>query len=261
VARQRVTILPGAPPMWVAWAQPAQLDGAAREEFATVRQALSGAAKLPEEIAATLEERLGILVREGYGLTEASPVVTTSVGIEPRRGSVGKALDGVEVRVVDEEDGDVLDGDPGEIWVRGPNVFAGYWEDPEATARVLSADGWLHTGDVAVVEDGYLYIVDRAKDLIIVSGFNVYPAEVEEVLMSHPRVAEAAVVGEPDPRTGEAVVAYVALEPGPAVAPESLQAFCASALARYKCPARVEILDELPHTLAGKLLRRALRGR
>jgi long-chain acyl-CoA synthetase len=141
-------------------------------------------------------------------------------------------------------------------------VFAGYWGDDSATRAVLTDDGWLRTGDVAVLDErGELRLVDRAKDLVIVSGFNVYPAEVEEVLMSHPRVSEAAVIGEPDARTGEAVVAYVTLTPGAPVAPESLMAYCATALARYKCPTRVEIVDELPHTLAGKLLRRALRGR
>jgi long-chain acyl-CoA synthetase len=261
VARQRVTILPGAPPMWVAWAQPAQLDGAAREGFVSVRQALSGAAKLPEDVAAILDDRLGLVVREGYGLTEASPVVTTSVGIEPRRGSVGKALDGVEVRVVDEDGGDVLDGDPGEIWVRGPNVFAGYWEDPEATARVLSPDGWLRTGDVAVVEDGYLYIVDRAKDLIIVSGFNVFPAEVEQVIAEAPGVAEVCVVGVPHETTGEAVRAYVVPTPGGGerVTEEAVVAWCRLRLARYKCPTSVLVVDALPKGLGGKVLRRALR--
>ena len=124
---------------------------------------------------------------EGYGLTEASPVVTSSAGLPMKIGSVGKVLDGIEVRLVDESGDDVLDGDAGEIWVKGPNVFQGYLDDPEQTARVLTADGWLRTGDIAVTDDdGYLYLVDRAKDLIIVSGFNVYPAEVEEVLAAAP---------------------------------------------------------------------------
>jgi long-chain acyl-CoA synthetase len=261
VARQGVTILPGAPPMWVAWAQPAQVGGTARAEFTSVRHALSGAAKLPEDVAATLEDRLGLVVREGYGLTEASPVVTTSVGIEPRRGSVGRALDGVEVRVVDEDGVDVLDGDPGEIWVRGPNVFAGYWEDAEATARVLSPDGWLHTGDIAVVDDGYLYIVDRAKDLIIVSGFNVFPAEVEQVIADAPGVAEVGVVGVPHEATGEAVRAYVVPTPGAAerVTEDTVVAWCRLRLARYKCPTSVLVVDGLPKGLGGKVLRRALR--
>ncbi len=209
-----------------------------------------------------LEGRFGVVIREGYGLTEASPVVTTSVGIEARRGSVGKALDGVEVRLVDGEGDDVLDGDPGEIWVRGANVFAGYWEDAEATARVLTPDGWLRTGDIAVTDDdGYLYVVDRAKDLIIVSGFNVYPAEVEQVIAEAPGVAEVGVVGVPNAATGEAVRAYVVSTPDGVdrVNEDAIVAWCRQHLARYKCPGSVLVVDELPKGLTGKVLRRALR--
>src|SRR5205823_9719238 len=132
-------------------------------------------------------QRFGLAVHDGYGLTEASPVVTTSaVAAQPRPGSVGPPLPGVEVRLADADGSDVLAGDPGEIWVRGPNVFAGYWRDPDATARVIDPEGWLHTGDLAIADDdGWLRLVDRAKDLIIVSGFNVYPAEVEEALVEH----------------------------------------------------------------------------
>jgi long-chain acyl-CoA synthetase len=253
-----VTVVPGAPPMWVAWAGLAEDRPAA---FATVRYALSGADKLPDEVADGLERRFGVVVREGYGLTEASPVVTTSVGIEPRRGSVGKALDGVEVRLVDGDGTDVLDADAGEIWVRGPNVFAGYWGDPEATARVLTPDGWLRTGDIAVTDDdGYLYIVDRAKDLIIVSGFNVYPGEVEQVITEAPGVAEACVIGVPHPTTGEAVRAYVVptSDGGDGVNEEAVIAWCKQRLARYKCPASVLVVDGLPKGLTGKVLRRVL---
>ena len=141
--------------------------------------------------------------------------MTSSAGLPPVFGSVGRVLDGVEVRLVDDEGGDALVGDAGEIWVRGPNVFAGYLDDPEATARVLTPDGWLRTGDIAVCDDAaWLYLVDRAKDLIIVSGFNVFPAEVEDVLMGHPDVVEAGVIGVPHPHTGEAVKAFVVLRPG-----------------------------------------------
>jgi len=261
IQRRGVTVLAGVPPMYAAWLA---LDGARApaDAFASVRLAVSGAATLPREVADAFHERFGVVVHEGYGLTEAAPIVATTAtgGGLPQPGSVGSPLPGLEVRVVDADGADVLPGDPGEIWVRGPNVFRGYWNDDAATRLVLTDDGWLRTGDVAVVDArGELRLVDRAKDVVIVSGFNVYPAEVEEVLMSHPRVREAAVVGEPDARTGEAVVAYVVLDDGPPVEPGSLAAFCAGALARYKCPARVEIVDELPHTLAGKLLRRALR--
>ena len=166
----------------------------------SIRVASSGAAKLPVTVAESLERRFGLVVAEGYGLTEASPVVTSSTGLTPRYGSVGAVLDGIDLRIVDEDGDDVLVGDAGELWVRGPNVFAGYLDDPEATERVLTADGWLRTGDIGYCdEDGFVYLVDRAKDLIIVSGFNVFPAEVEEVLLSHPGVAEAGVVGVPAP--------------------------------------------------------------
>jgi long-chain acyl-CoA synthetase len=257
VARARATIVPGAPPMWVAWAGLAEAQPAS---FASVRHALSGAAKLPDEVAAAMERRFGVVVREGYGLTEASPVVTTSVGIEARRGSVGRALDGVDVRLVDGDGVDVLDDDPGEVWVRGPNVFAGYWNDPEATAQALTADGWLRTGDIAVADDdGYLYIVDRAKDLVIVSGFNVYPAEVEQVVSELPGLAEVAVVGVPDPETGEAVRAFVVPSAGATVDEAEVEAWCRERLARYKCPSSVVVVDELPKGLSGKILRRVLR--
>jgi long-chain acyl-CoA synthetase len=258
-----VTVLAGVPQMYAAWLA---LDEARAPAgaFAGVRLAVSGAATLPREIADGFLERFGLVVHEGYGLTEAAPIVSTTAteAGPPEPGSVGAILPGMELRVVDADGSEVLAGDPGEIQVRGPNVFAGYWRDDAATRIALTDDGWLRTGDVAVLDErGDLRLVDRAKDLVIVSGFNVYPAEVEEVLMSHPRVAEAAVIGEADARTGEAVVAYVALTPGPPVAAESLTAYCATALARYKCPTRLVIVDELPHTLAGKLLRRALRGR
>jgi len=163
------------------------------------------------------------------------------------------------LRLVDVDGADVLEGDPGEIWVRGPNVFAGYWADPEATARALTPDGWLRTGDIAVVEDGYLYIVDRAKDLVIVSGFNVYPAEVEHVIAEHPDVAEVTVVGEPHPATGEAVRAYVVPVAGATMDEAAVQAWTRDRLARYKCPSSVLIVDELPKGLTGKVLRRVLR--
>ena len=149
---------------------------------------MSGAAELPLERAEAFRERFGITIYEGYGLTEAAPIVsTTAIEHSPRWGSIGPPLPGVDVRLVGDDGEDVLPGDPGEIWVRGPNVFVGYWDDPAATARVL-VDGWLRTGDVAVADDdGYLSLVDRKKDLIIVSGFNVFPAEVEEVLLDPSR--------------------------------------------------------------------------
>jgi long-chain acyl-CoA synthetase len=252
-----VTVIPGAPPMWVAWTQ---LPDDVLEPLRAVRIATTGAAKLPEHLVDTLRERCGLVLREGYGLTEASPVVTTSTGIEPKAGSVGKVIADLDLRLVDTDGSDALSGDPGEIWVRGPNVFAGYWSDPEATARVLSPDGWLRTGDVAVADDdGYLWLVDRTKDLIIVSGFNVFPAEVEEAIVTLPGVADVAVVGVPHPHTGEAVKAYVVTQAGMHLDEETVIGHCRERLARYKCPTKVLFVDELPRNVAGKVLRRVLR--
>jgi long-chain acyl-CoA synthetase len=261
VREHQVSVVAGVPAMYHAFLE---LDDTAAPAgaFESVRLAVSGAAPLDAEVLDGMCKRFGVVVHEGYGLTEAAPIVTTSVigRREPAAGSIGPPLPGVDVRLVDADGSDVLPGDPGEIWVRGPNVFPGYWQDPDATARALTGDGWLRTGDVAVSDDdGELSLVDRAKDLVIVSGFNVYPAEVEEALREHPGVAEVAVVGEPDPRTGEAIVAFVVPEPGARPDPATLLAHCARSLARYKCPTRVEIVDALPRSFAGKVLRRELR--
>jgi long-chain acyl-CoA synthetase len=266
MATDGVTVVAAVPAMLAAWLAAADADpavaAAARDAFARVRLCVSGAAALPAGVAEAVRARWGVAVHEGYGLTEASPVVTTSaVEAEPRPGSIGPPLPGVEVRLVDRDGAEVLEGDPGELLVRGPNVFAGYWGDDEATARVLDSDGWLHTGDVAVADaDGWLTLVERAKDVVIVSGFNVYPGEVEDALADHPDVDEVAVVGEPHPRTGETVVAYVVARAGARVDPVGLLRHAGRRLARYKLPTRVEIVDELPRSFAGKLLRRALAG-
>lgn len=253
-----VTVAAVVPAILEAWLA---LDESAapNDALAHVRLCVSGAAPLPNAVVAAIKERFGLDVHDGYGLTEASPVVTTSaVSDAPRIGSVGPPLPGVEVRLVDADGQDVLEGDPGEILVRGPNVFAGYWRDPEASARVL-AGGWLHTGDIGVAAtDGWISLVERAKDVIIVSGFNVYPGEVEQVLAGHADVADVAVVGEPHPRTGETVVAYVVAKPGTSPDPVELLRHAGRRLARYKLPTRVELVDELPRSFAGKLLRREL---
>jgi long-chain acyl-CoA synthetase len=261
VREHRVTVVAGVPAMYEAWLGLGETV-APSDTFASVRLAVSGAAPLPGEVAIAFEERFGVVLHQGYGLTEASPIVTTTAlsGHRPKPGSIGPPLPGVDVRLVDAEDGDALVGDPGEIWAHGPNVFAGYWKDSEATARVLTPDHWLRTGDIAVIEDdGDLRLVDRAKDLIIVSGFNVYPVEVEDVLHDHPDVADVAVVGEPSPRTGEAVVAYVVPVVDATPDPNALLQHCAHALARYKCPTRIEIVDAIPRSPSGKVLRRELR--
>jgi len=253
---RQVTVVPGVPAMWAAFAHFDELDDGC---FASVRLALSGASKLPVAVAEKMLDRFGVEIREGYGLTEASPTCTSSVGGDVRFGSVGHAVNGVEIRLVGESGQDALVGDAGEIWVRGGNVFIGYYHDTAATESVLTDDGWLKTGDIATVDDdGYLYLVDRAKDLVIVSGFNVYPAEVEDVLASHPDVDDAAVIGVPHPHTGEAVKAFVVAAEGADIDEESLIEYSLDHLARYKCPSKVMFVNELPRSATGKLVRREL---
>ena len=258
IANHGVTVISGAPTMWSAWAS---LPGAPADAFATVRLATSGAAKLDPATRRAIEERFGLDLAEGYGLTEASPVVTSGTGVAAPDGSIGVPLSRLHVRLVDADGQDSLVGDAGELWVQGPNVFAGYWNDPEATRGALTDDGWLRTGDVAVVDDdGFLFLVDRVKDLIIVSGFNVYPAEVEEVIASHPGVAQVVVIGVPHPHSGEAVKAYVVVEPGVSVEEDDIIQHCEAHLARYKCPQKVLFVDEIPQSANGKVLRKELRA-
>jgi long-chain acyl-CoA synthetase len=254
-----VTVVAAVPAIYAAWCALPDAQ-AARDALASTRLCVSGAAALDPGVAAQMSTRFGVGVHDGYGLTEASPVVTTSaVHADPRPGSIGPPLPGVEVRLVDPDGSPVLEGDPGEVHVRGPNVFAGYWNDPEATAHVLTADGWLRTGDIAVADDdGWLTLVDRAKDVIIVSGFNVFPGEVEDAIADHPAVAQVAVVGEPHPRSGEAVVAFVVPQPGVSPDPVELLRHAGRRVARYKLPTRVEIVTDLPRSFTGKLLRREL---
>ncbi len=257
VEEQRVSVMFGAPPMYVAWAS---LPNAERHDLSCVRLAISGAAPLPVGVLARFKSFFGIDIYEGYGLTETAPTLTSNrMGDAPRAGSVGLPLPGVELRVVDEDGDDVELGDPGEVVVRGPNVFAGYWNKESDTAAAF-VDGWFRTGDVAVRdEEGYLYLVDRKRDLIIVSGFNVFPAEVEEVLLDHPAVLDVAVIGVLHEYSGEAVKAFVVLHPGAEATPEQLLEHVRRRLARFKWPQTIEVVDALPHLPTGKVLRRALR--
>ncbi len=254
-----VTILAAVPAIYASWLALDDAD-APRDALPRVRLCVSGAARLDPDVASRFRARFGVEIHDGYGLTEASPAVTTSaVSASPRPGSVGPPLPGVELRLVDAEGHDVLEGDPGEILVRGANLFAGYWRDAGATDAVLDSDGWLHTGDVGVADaDGWLSLVERVKDVVIVSGFNVFPGEVEQVLRTHPDVADVAVVGEPHPRTGETVVAFVVAKAGHRPEPLELLRHAGRRLARYKLPTRVELVDALPRSFAGKLLRREL---
>ena len=257
VERHGVTVLFGAPPMFQAW-----LAAAQERDFdlSSVRLAVSGAAPLPGEVLEAFAERFGVTIWEGYGLTETAPAVTTNaLGTDAKPNSIGLPLPGLEVRLVDEHGEDVEDGDPGEIIVRGPNVFSGYWKRDDESETAFRG-GWFRTGDVAYRDDdGYLFIVDRKKDLILVSGFNVYPAEIEQALVEHEGVAEAAAIGVPDERTGEAVRALVVPKPGVELTEEALMDHCRSRLARFKLPRSIEIVDALPRHVTGKVLRRALR--
>lgn len=254
---RRVSIVSGPPALWDALADACHDPTV----FGQVRLALSGAAPLDPRTVTAVAERCGVDLQQGYGLTEAAPVVALAVGTDAPASSVGVPLPGLEVRLVDELGADVLVGDEGELWVRGPNVFAGYWRDPDATARALTRDGWLRTGDVAVVDDhGWLTLVDRVKDCIIVSGFNVHPAEVEAVLLDEPGVLAAAVTGAPHRATGERVEATVVLAAGATVTPDALIERCRTRLARYKVPAAVRVVDEIPRGVTGKALRRKVRS-
>jgi long-chain acyl-CoA synthetase len=220
----------------------------------------SGAAPLPVEIVEPFERKFGGRILEGYGLTEASPVVSAHRLSGPRRiGSVGRAIPGVEISIQDDLDRPLPAGELGEVCVRGRNVMVGYYRNPEETARTVRA-GWLHTGDMGRLDDdGFLFIVERKKDLIIRGGFNIYPREVEEVLYAHPKVAEAAVVGMKDPLMGEDVLAFVVLRSGERASAEEIGAFCEGRLARFKCPKQIRFVESLPKSPIGKILRKELR--
>ncbi len=250
-ARHGITMLAGAPPMWRRWS----LTDTPDDAFATVRLAISGAAALPTEVFDEMQRRHGITIEEGYGLTETSPILTSSRG-DAKAASVGRPVDGVELILVEEDGTPVERGDAGEIVVRGPGIFKGYFDDEDATHEVLTSDGWFWTGDVGVLDDGdHLYIVDRIKDIIIVSGFNVYPAEVENVLLEHPDVRGAVVVGNIHLDTGETVVAYVSGD----VDAAELDSHARANLSRYKCPTQYHLVDDLPVAPTGKKIRRELR--
>jgi long-chain acyl-CoA synthetase len=224
-----------------------------------LRYSGAGGMALHGSVARRWQEVTGTPVVEGYGLTETSPVVTFNpMGGQVKEGSIGIPLPSTEVRCVDESGVPVAQGEAGELVTSGPQVMMGYWQRPEETERVIR-DGWLHTGDVAVMdEEGYFRIVDRKKDMVLVSGFNVYPNEVEECIAHHPGVQEVGVIGVPDDRTGEAVKAFV-VKKDPGLTEEALVAHCRESLAPYKVPKQIEFRTELPKTPVGKILRKDLR--
>ncbi|GEL22461.1 long-chain-fatty-acid--CoA ligase [Pseudonocardia sulfidoxydans NBRC 16205] len=254
IARDEVTVFEGVPTMYAAMLHHPDADTA---DMTTLRTCASGGSAMPVEIMRAFEEKFGCMVLEGYGLSETSPVASFNQPHRERKpGSIGFEIPGCEMRVVDDNGADVGTDTPGEIAIRGDNVMKGYWGRPDATAEAVP-DGWFRTGDVATRDaDGYYFIVDRKKDLIIRGGYNVYPREVEEALYEHPAVAEAAVVGIPHPEWGEEIGAAVALRAGEKADPEELRDFVKERVAAYKYPRQVWLVEELPKGPTGKILRR-----
>jgi long-chain acyl-CoA synthetase len=256
IQRDKVNIFQGVPTMYGA-----MLHHPDREDYdvSTLRLCGSGGSAMPVELLRGFDEAFGCKILEGYGLSESSPVASFNHADRERKpGSIGTPIKNVEMRVVDDDDHEVAQGEVGEIVIRGYNVMKGYWERPEATAETI-VDGWLHTGDMGRVdEDGYFYVVDRKKELIIRGGYNVYPREIEEVLYEHPAVREAAVLGVPHDEYGEEVGAAVALKDGASATPEELRDYVKDQVAAYKYPRVVWLVDELPKGPTGKILKREI---
>ncbi len=240
------------------WSDLADVSGVSPRSFARVRLARCGAATLTPEVATRVHDNLGIELAQGYGLTETAGTVTFEPNARVRPGSVGTALNHVEIRIID-SDGmvDAEPGDPGEIWIKGACVFGGYWGEPELNDEIFAEDGWYRTGDIGVFDDR-LYLVGRQKDMISVSGFKISPVEVELCLEQHEAISGSLVIGEPDDRTGERVVAYVIPEKGAAIEATSLQGHVRDFLARYKVPKEIYVVEDLPATVIGKRIRRNL---
>jgi long-chain acyl-CoA synthetase len=254
--RDGVTIFQGVPTMYHALLHHPDRD---RYDMSKLRLCVSGGAALPVEVLRGFEEAFGATILEGYGLSETSPVASfNQLGRERKPGSIGTPIEGVEMRVVDEDGNEVEPGEVGEVVIRGHNVMKGYWNRPEATEEAMRG-GWFHTGDMARMdEDGYFFIVDRKKDMILRGGYNVYPREIEEILFEHPAVMEAAVVGLPDERLGEEVGAAIALKPGADADADDLRDFVKQRVAAYKYPRRIWFVDELPKGPTGKILKREI---
>jgi HIP---CoA ligase len=263
VERERITVFPGAPTVYTTLLEHPRL---AEYDLSSVRLAVTGATVVPVPLLERMRTELGFTeVITAYGLTESCGTATVCPpDTDPHRlsTSCGTAIPGTEVAIVDPEGGRLPPGEHGEIVIRGYNVMVGYFEDPDATAAAIDADGWLHTGDIGWMDaDGFLRVTDRIKDMYVVGGFNVYPAEVERLLARHPAVAEAAVVGVPDERMGEVGHAYVRLRPGTAATADELTAFCREEMANFKVPRRITFVDELPRTPSGKVQKFRLRTR
>jgi len=258
--RHKVTLFAGVPTMY--WG----LLNYREDKFdydsisKNLRLGMSGGAALPVQVLHDFEERFGVPILEGYGMSEGSPIVTFNhPGTERKAGSVGTPVWGVEVKLVDDNGNEVAQGERGELLYRGHNVMKGYYKKPEANTKTL-VDGWLHSGDVAIKdEDGYYFIVDRTKDMIIRGGLNVYPREVEEMMIKHDAVSLVAVIGIPDEKMGEEIKAYVVLEEGQSVTADELMAYSKNNIAAYKYPREIEFIDALPMSATGKILKKELR--
>jgi long-chain acyl-CoA synthetase len=255
LARDKVTVFEAVPTMFVALLN--HPDRAAYD-VSGIRVCVTGGAAMPVEVMRGFEETFGCVILEAYGLSETSPLASCNLPGKRKPGSIGLPVAGVQFRLVDDEGYDVPPGEVGEIAIKGHNVMKGYWNKPDATAAAIK-DGWFHTGDVARKDDeGFYFIVDRKKDLIIRGGYNVYPREIEEVFYEHPAVAEAAVIGFPHDELGEEVGAVVALKPGAVATAEELRAFVKDKVAAYKYPRVVELVDVLPKGPTGKILKREI---
>jgi long-chain acyl-CoA synthetase len=257
IARDRVSVFEGVPTMYGAMLHH---PDAATADVSSLKVCACGGASLPVELMRAFEERFGCIILEGYGLSETSPVASFNHPGRPRKpGSIGTPIAGVEMKVISDEGEDLPTDEVGEIVIRGHNVMKGYFNRPEATAEAIDADGWFHSGDLARAdEDGYFFIVDRKKDMILRGGYNVYPREIEEVLYEHPAVREAAVVRVPHDELGEEVGAAVVLKDGADATPAELQAFVKGQVAAYKYPRHVWLVDELPKGPTGKILKRQI---
>ncbi|GAA2056978.1 long-chain fatty acid--CoA ligase [Catenulispora yoronensis] len=260
MTRHRCTVFSGVPTMFFALLH----ADTAQHDLSALRVGCSGGAAIPGEVIRAFEEKFpGVVILEGYGLSESASTTTFNISAEQRKvGSIGKPVWGVETRVVDDHDRPLPPGPEhvGEIVIRGHNMMKGYWNNPEATAETVR-DGWFHTGDLGYADqDGYYFIVDRKKDMVIRGGFNVYPREVEEVLYTHPAIAEAAVIGRADERLGEEVVAYVSLKAGAQADEDDVITYCRERLAAYKYPREVRFLSTLPIGPTGKILKKELRA-
>jgi HIP---CoA ligase len=261
VAEERITMLPGPPSVFQSILNDPGLPG---YDLSSVRSSVTGAAVVPVEIVRQMREVLGIsTVITGYGLTETTGTATMCRHDDPPEviaRTVGRPIPGVEVRVVTDADTEPAPGEAGEILIRGFNVMKGYFDDPEATAAAIDAEGWLRTGDVGLVDgDGNLHITDRKKDMFIVGGFNAYPAEIENLMLAHPAIAQVAVLGMPDSRLGEVAMAFVVPVLGVDVEPAEVLSWCRAHMANYKVPRRLEVVDELPLTASGKVMKYKLR--